>query len=366
MTHLISPKAIATICGIAALTVVSCNSDKSASGLVTINLEPNVDAPLTGADRIEARIMLHPAFTDTTMLKDPQLINVVDSKAYILSDRSELMVFDCSDGRCIGSFNHQGGGPEEYPQLNSASVGADGNWQILSTNGVYTYTPRGEFVARNIMDSITSIAPIGSDWAAFKKINESGYQPMVFFNSDWKQIKAVESPATATIIEIPGGMLTLQSYLQSNGDFISSDTLYHINAKTTEIAPIVAFNAGKYTMPDLTTIDDYREIWDVRRTHLGLISALPIANDQVLAYYSLEGTMTMQIYNLNDGSLTYSNPYDLKSGGFPIEIDDKTYACTAAYCVSGDHFFMIATDDSMAEITGDENANPAIVELRLK
>lgn len=78
----------------------------------------------------------------------------------------------------------------------------------------------------------------------------------------------------------------------------------------------------------------------------------------------------LQFYDRTDGRLVYSNSgvCDNKTYNvsYPIEIDGTIYPCSITTCVDGSTLYMVVESDFMAELTGNEDANPAFVALTLK
>lgn len=362
---------------LAGMMLSSCsqNSRQTDDNLITIDLAKQIEAPPTGLEQAEAHIVLKPPVTDSTMLmpsyrwRGATLRDVRDGRLMLINNQS-MMTFDEADGHCLYSFSHQGQGPEEYTSLSPYTfVGRDGNWNTAASKGINVYTPEGAFVGFHEVDSLREFAPLaGGYWAVLTA--EFDCPHMIYiFDERWQPVKQIQSSVMSRHYLLDNTRVTeIVDFYRSNNfvGIVQSDTLMAIDPKADRLQPIAVIDCGAYSKPD-----EYKDLQDIRDNVTKRIAFKTFPVGKYLMVSSFMGEKAwLQFYDFTDGRLVYSNTgtRDLEnySVNYPIEIEGTTYPCNITTCVDGPTLYMVVEPEFMAELTGDEDANPAFIALTLK
>ncbi len=364
--------------GTVAILLAGCShSDRpSETSLINIDLEKQIEAQPTGLDRAEARFVVQPALTDSSMLLPPTAsdgvaLRGVHNGCLMLTNKGSMMTFDEADGRCIHSFSHIGQGPGDYSWLSPYTyVGADGNWNTVHSCGVNVYTQAGDFLVRHELDSLREIAPLpGGYWAAMMKEFDQP-QTIYIYDTQWKPVKQLSTTAVSRRYRMSDGLPVTEivdfSRSSSFVGVMQGDTLMAIDPEAEDLVPIARIDCGTYSKPkEYTSLEDMKE----KGAQCLYFFTFPVGKYLMVNSYMGEKAW-LQFYDRADGSLVYSNSgtRNLNNGSisFPIEIDGTTYPCSITACVDGSTLYLVTDSDFMAELTGDEDANPAFISHKLK
>lgn len=82
--------------------------------------------------------------------------------------------------------------------------------------------------------------------------------------------------------------------------------------------------------------------------------------------YMYENKLYLQVVDLTDGTLLFSRTVDpdTRGKGFVMDYDGKEVLTMPIPYSDGDGFYFLILDESMSELTGVEDTNPAIVKVR--
>ncbi|MDE5921661.1 MAG: hypothetical protein K2G82_08635, partial [Paramuribaculum sp.] len=107
------------------------------------------------------------------------------------------------------------------------------------------------------------------------------------------------------------------------------------------------------------------DAWEADRRNTIRVRFIPSA-DQVMLGYMHENKLHLQIVDLTDGTLLFSRTVDPSTGsrGFTMDYDGKEVLTMPLQYSDGDGFYFLILDESISELTGVEDANPAIVKVR--
>lgn len=345
----------------AALCLFGSCSDRSAESIPVIDLASNLMA-VTDSEipfPFAATAMFHPAVTDTTLLNYPEFCGIDGKRLYLLhhsmSD-ARLMVFDMESRACLSSFDHTGNGPEEYNDVWSAgkTPGSDG-WTVYDLNAhkVLYYSLTGNYAGQTEFSASNGITPLGEGWIGENR-RENGVRK-VFYRFT-PSLEIVDSIVTDSRWHITKEGVSSATRLQAAPDLVywhENDTLFTIPARG-NIAPVAEFELGSYRMPKFDSYETERQERDKYLTYF------VFATDKaLLVYYMRDEKFAGQVYDRADGSLRYAVTGE--EFGFPITIDGAIYhGMPWAIDADGSVLFLV-TADEMAAITGDEEANPAII-----
>lgn len=360
---------LSTLAPAAAILLLTACGSNSSNELVTVNIEENIGAADSRSDRVKAEIILQPEFTDSTMLRHPNVTALRDGKAYVV-DVNQLMTFDLSNGRCATSFNRAGQGPEEYTRPRSISVTGKGDWTLfdLARHDIMSFTPGGQLLYQRNNDSIQNFACVDNGWAAIQ-FGTGDKGNLLFYSPDWQLEAMVEAPVGRRTAKIADGNMTVSEgkTLMSTADaisFVDNDTIYTVDAADRTCQAAVALYTGKYRFPDLRTITTQAQFMEAQATKVKTSSFC--TKDYVLVITALERDAQMMIFSRKDGKLVMNVNVNKEARAFPIEVDGKVYDCSPSSYADGNIFYLWTTADAMIEATGDENANPALVKLEIK
>ena len=365
--------------GAACLLAITSCAQKPQDDLVTFNFAANYDAPDTENPEsvIDLKMAMNPEVTDSTLIRELGLCGVIDDTYYIYSgdvmNPGREMAFDAS-GKCLVSFDRSGAGPGEHGRLGSCWADASTKgWAVITLfDGIYNYTFDGKFTGKDSTMQINDIFPrpdgwIGLNASAFKERPTTFY----YFNNDWKLTDSIVTPHTnrswpyeaqpginATVAESVELSLSASSVL-----YTYNDTIYDVTSPAEGIRPVAAVNSdGKRRPADMN-------IMDAPEGEYLYYTVYMTENHALFFSWNYHKRTVMQIYDRNDGKLLYSasNEFtDYEHLGVPFEYDGHKLILKPINYTTDDRFFLSASSEVMSEITGDEDANPALFSIQIK
>lgn len=329
----------------------------------------NCGAKGDAAGLFETLAVVSPSVTDSTMLGFPEIAGVSGGSIY-LRDADRLAIFDMTTGRCLSSFDRSGEGPDDYTGVWSAWKDPSGSgWTVYDLNGkkIHQYTaagtPSGAAIA---MDSLGGIMPCGAGWMGINRAAVGRDKVFHFYSPDWAYMSSTDSrmPFEAS----DGGRSFVVPRLTMRGDMPylhERDTLYAIT-QGRALEPVLAIGTGRYGKPEIKTGDDEEADGDNR-----LLYFLTATDRHALIYYVFDGQATFQVYRIADGDMIFSHTVAFDSAeaneiGFPLSVDGSAVSAIPLDYSDGDSFYFLVSGDSMAALTGDAEANPAVVRARLR
>lgn len=353
-----------------AIALCSCGSNETGKTLPVIDIETLVNAPDTGEGRLE--MLVSPEVTDSTMLGQSNVAGVMGDLLYV-SDKGQLMTFDTKSGRCVGAFNRRGGGPGEYHPAIRPYPSQDGNgWDVfdLINDRLLRYDLHGNFLGAVDTLGIERDFPLpGNCWGGLTSAKEGEEMGLKIFDRNWRLVDSIGSGAYNILARLGNSTVGMGADIMTGKNvaviqYNFNDTLYNIDPEQRILEPYAVINPGKYAIPDprkYSTLD----AWEADRRHGIRVGFIPSA-DQMMLGYMFEDKLHLQIVDLADGSLLFSRTVDPRSSsrGFTMDYDGKEVLTMPLQYSDGDGFYFLILDESMSELTGVEDANPAIVKVR--
>lgn len=361
--------AVAGAVACAAMSVVLFGCSGSDSVLPVMNLEADMSAENTQNPESVAnfKIVLHPEATDTSLISRLFLSDIIDGKFYINSDNK--MVFD-SEGRCLSSFNHVGPGPEEYARWDGALVDrTSGEWIITSSNMqpiLKRYTQYGAFLGTDTILPVQNLQHLNDGWIATNNELRCADLTLYYLDNDFNLIDSMATPFKNRSYPTPGGTMGLQSYVNSNGHrayILRSDTVYDITDAHVAPVPVAVASFGNKTVPD-SFDKELEQDWYKKYIE----PYYYYGSDYVLVWYLHEDRFAMRVYNFKTGELVLalSNDLNADAPGFAIDYEGTTLYAGMPMYVKDNTFYLSISDSQMIDLTGDENANPAVFAIEIK
>ena len=353
-----------------AMTLCACGSDQSDRPLTVIDIESLVDAADTGEGRLE--MLIHPEVTDSTMLGISNIAGTVGNRLFV-SDKGQLITFDTKSGRCLGAFNRRGGGPGEYHSAIQPYPSVDGNgWEVfdLVSDKLLRYDIHGNFIGTIDTLGIDRNYPLpGNRWGGLTPAKEGEEAVLKIFDSNWHLVDTMPSGVYNTVAHMGNATVSIGVDIITFNDitviqYNFNDTIYRIDPAKREIKPYAVIDLGKYATPDPRKYSNL-DTWEADRRHSIKMGYVPSKN-QILLAYKFEDRLHIQIVDLADGTLLFSRTADLRSGrqGLAMEYDGKEVLTMPLPYSDGDGFYFLILDESMSELTGVEDTNPAIAKVR--
>ncbi len=353
-----------------AIALYSCGSDQSDRQLTVINIESLVDAADTGEGRLE--MLIHPEVTDSTMLGNSNISGVVGNRLFV-SDKGQLITFDTNSGRCIGAFTRRGGGPGEYNSVIRPYPSTDGNgWEVfdLISDKILRYDLHGNHLGTIDTMSITCDFPLpGNYWGGLTNAKEGEEMGLKIFDRNWRLVDSIPSGVYNIVAHLGNSIVNMGADIITGKDialiqYKLNDTIYSIVSGEKNFKPYAVINYGKYAIPDprkYSTLD----AWEADRKNSIRVGFIPSA-EQMMLGYMYENKLYLQVVNLTDGTLLFSRTVDpsTRGKGFVMDYDGKEVLTMPIPYSDGDSFYFLILDESMSELTGVEDANPAIVKVR--
>lgn len=230
------------------------------------------------------------------------------------------------------------------------------------------YTYDGHYIGSVSNDSISELLPNGNGWVGMNKWmagNNDDIEIILYqYDTDLNFIGEIATGIDYYLLE-NGSIHIPMSLTCVNGKpyFQDNDTLYTVNGKEFERA--IAFNTGDRRAPRFQKWEEY---YNQRTNYLLIFSAIANAK-HVLVSYSLDGKEYSQIYRRSDGQLLFSRSSDYNGQnpdrGYPVMIDGKETLGFPQDYADDDYFYLMVDAGKMAEVTGDEDCNPAFVKIKI-
>lgn len=347
---------------IAGVVAAACSRTDDHGVVLGIDLRENRQAGV--ADSIfEVVGVLHPVLTDSTMLEWGEVVGVDGDRLYI-NDRN-MMLFDMADNSSIASFSHKGEGPEEYLAAWYVwkTVGGDG-WTVtdLRRNRILGYDAKGDFLSATGNDSIGFIAPLGDGWIAECEFAEGMPKRYFLYSADWQPRGTIISPLIFRSAD-NGNLIQETDYNMCGNEFMvaENDTLYSVDAEK-GFVPLAAFDCGNLSMP---LFQSFEEMIARRDDYIRYNVSATAAHMLVISYHNKE--VTVRLYRRSDGELLFceSHPHT-PDYTFTITHRGQGMGVVPQFHTDGRYFYFTVSSPVMAERTGDEESNPAILRVRIR
>ena len=370
--------ATATAC----LLLASCSGDKQANdGFVVLDIVGNMDADNTdNFDEIaDVKMMFHPELTDSTQIGGFSIRGIIDNRFYVYYNR--MMIFD-QNGKCISSFDRSGGGPGEY-QYPWIKWGApyNGDWMVYEPaivnknhrNVIFSYSASGSFIGNDTIKQMflnrDLLVPYKKEgWIAAVVQNGKDIK-IEKYDTAWNLTDTIITPFVADeitsvrdskykwVVQPSLPVSTSQNYI------LYKDTVYEPDFTASKLTPKIALRLGDFKTPD--NYCPYDSTGDY------INPAVYLTQRHALVTYNHNDECVVQFYDRSNGELvaSFRTPYDpkerayrgvmMKCAGEEIKLRPLDYT-------TDDTFFFNADSETMSEITGDMEANPAMYSVKLK
>lgn len=354
----------------AAATLVllaSCSSGTDSIPVIDLASNVNVADTENSDEILEVKLALNPEVTDTTLIGGISLSGISGDFFYI-SDDDHMMVFD-KDGKCVYAFSRKGNGPGEYGQYAYARLNpATNGWAAFSLQSpkVYNYSPSGEFTGSDTLPEVSV-----PDYAAGRWIGRSGSQAsdtitMYYYNERFELTDTVRTPLLYQIFDNNGWKIAFGPSISSYGSQATmywNDTVYNVTDPKAGLRPEASVNLGDLRMPAEMRGRGGEE------SGAYIEATIHTTAGHYMAWINYDNRLFAQFYDRKSGRLIASlscqrdpdKPY-----GVPFSYEGKTVYLAPAYFTTDDAFYFTASDATMSELTGDEEANPAIFSIQIK
>lgn len=352
----------------------SCTARPEQSAVKVIELASHIsDSPCNHlSDALEITSVIHPEFTDSTIITFPQKIAVENGKLIVRDRKSNryLMAFDIPTGKALSDLNRSGEGPEEYTYIMGWGLSSDNRWVVLDFNqNIIQYTFDGTFIKRNVNDTISSLFHLPPDkWVARTSPDASALDAVIF-DSDLEKTVTVPSGKIWSEIE-------RQNKFDNNiFDFINNskycllinDTINQLDENTLALNPLIVFNTAKYRFPEFESPEQWKNV----NTHLEdyiLIRFQPVFNDRFMfVCYNHGGDMYFDAYNMKTNELLFRGLANEQHQvfGMPVSLPEGEVHGWPVY-VQDDKFYFIVPDFEAQGLSDTDEVNPPIIEIRIK
>lgn len=353
---------LAAILCMGALTVSTGCSHSDVATLPTIDLT-SIESTGNFSDVFEVTAFLSPAVTDSTMIGYAGLCGVAGDTVY-LNDNDRFMAFDLTGGNCLASFCHRGEGPEEFIAgwYVWCTPGSDG-WTVLDvrTRRILSYTLGGAFISSMPNDSIALLMPLADGWVGEAMFVEGEPKRFFTYTAALQPEGTIVAPVAFRSMD-QGNTIAETDFTVSGREttVLENDTLWSLAAPSS-MRPVVAFDCGDLKMPSFPTYQEMRR----ERPHYITYRVLPLADHLIVTSY-LEDNVTMSLFRRSDMSLIYSSVMPIAEGTVTIDHNGHSLAATLLDFSDGKNVYLTVKAENMAELTGDDECNPAIVRLRIR
>lgn len=350
-----------------AAMLCSC-ADKKADTLAVIDLSGNLGCPDTGnaAELFEVKQIVCPEVTDSTMLTFPEVCGMDGNDIYLLQMTMEggrLLVMDMESGKCLSSFDHTGQGPGEYSYISSAQKQpASAGWSVfcINENKIFNYTPGGEFTGEQANSVISEIYSLADGWIATNRRSDGANKVFYRYKPDWTLMDSVVTSARFHITREGVSSVTDVQPAGRVAYWLENDTLHEVPVAG-EIHPVIAFELGDKKMPEF---DSYET--ELRERDKYLRYSVFVTGSEALLFYRWGDALTMQLYDMADGSLLYSGSSPMDNPGLPLEVEGHTLHCAPrGVTPDGDLIFMASGEEASA-LSGVDDSNPAILRVHIR
>lgn len=351
-----------------ALTLLaSCSSGTDSIPVIDLASNVNVADTENTDDILEVKLALNPELTDTTIIGDINLRGIVGDKFYITGE-DRMMVFD-KDGKCLEAFSRKGNGPGEYgkyayAQLNPATNG----WAAFSLQypKVYTYTASGEFTGSDTLPVVAAPDYADGRWIGRSDSQASDTITMYYYNDRFEMTDTVRTPLQYQIFNNNGFRISFGPSISSYGSHATmywNDTIYNITDPKAGLRPEAAVNLGNRKIPDGMIFGRDPESSEY------ISASVHTTAGHYLVWIQYDNKLYAQFYERQSGKLVASLSCprdDSKPFGVPFSYEGKTVYLEPAFFTTDDAFYFTASDGAMTELTGEEDANPALFSIHIK
>lgn len=369
--------ATATAC----LLLAACSNDKQANdGFLVLDIAGNMDADNTdNFDEIaDVKMMFHPELTDSTQIGGFSIRGIIDNRLYVFYN--QMMMF-APDGKCISSFDRSGGGPGEYqfPWV-KWGVPYNGNWMVAdprvidgkAISLIFNYSYDGKYLGTDTIDKVFNRGTL----VPYKKegwMNANAEIDKNFilekYDTKWNRTDTILTPFVFRFIESvknPKYRTAISPYMPTSPNictFQYRDTVYEPDFAASKLTPKIALNLGEYRAPEnYCSLDSTGDYIDPK---------VYLTTRHALVTYNHSDECVVQFYDRNNGKLvaSFRTPYDPKERayrGVIMKCDGEEIKLRPLDYTTDDTFFFNADAETMSEITGDMEANPAMYSVKLK
>lgn len=355
-----------------ALTTASCSSG-APEAVLSIDIASRVDPSMVSVpdDFADIELALAPVLTDSTMLSGNANISAIINGIYFVNG-TKMMTFG-SDGECIASFDRKGNGPGEYSEFDRMTADpSTSDWMVFtsSSNTALRYTMTGNFVSCDTLPgNCTSPFPLSDGhWIAMNNGLDDKRIKFYYLDRELKTIDSLVTPLNHCIFTYYGSTGSFSPSVEVHGReaiFVWNDTIWDVSSPKAGCRPIAALDLGNYAAPaDLNPFSDSQ-----RYKKEFIAPNISFTDRHFMVYFIHDGRTYAQFYNRADGSpvaLLISSDEKGRPAGVPFPYGDGEIYLIPTYFATADSFYFMAHDSVMADITGDEDANPAFFSITIR
>lgn len=351
-----------------AILAASCSTGNTDS-IPCLDIASNIETPNPDDQTavFDLSMALNPAVTDSTLLSRMNILGgIIDGNYYI--DSGRMMIFNPS-GKCISSFDRRGNGPGEYGSY-ASFVGDPSTKDWLACSGtddrIFKYSSTGEFEGCDTLPGVSFLDPVGNRFIARNSGLTEENVKIFYFNDKIELIDSLDTHLKFKIIEFEGGKSAFGPGKAICGNEILinwNDTIFDVSDPGAGCIPVTSISLGQYRAPD-----DFDPLADPEKKNLYINTSIMATDRHYMVWFGLENRLYYQFYERSTGNLVASMSTDVNSDsrGIPFDYDGQTVMLSPARYSTSDTFYFWASDASMTELTGNEDANPAIFALKLK
>jgi hypothetical protein len=336
----------------------------------TLDLAPLVDAPSSSDTEslFDVKMVLDPAMTDSTLLDgSTDLSAIIDGNYYLASSR--MMIFKPS-GQCISSFDRQGNGPGEYGRYASFTANpATRGWIALSSTndyGAFRYSASGQFEGCDTLAGLSFIHSLGSKWIAASNAFTKPDITFYYLDSNLEVTDSMPTQLRHLIFEVPGGRAAYSPGIYTSGSeaiIYWNDSIYSVTDPREGLKPLAAVDLGRYRTPD-----EMNRALEYERLKEFVDPNFLFNSKYYLAWFIREGRSCISFFDRSTGALvaSLSSPEGSGTRGVPFTVDGQTVYLEPTSYSSGDTFYFIASEESMCDLKGSDDSNPAIFTVKIR
>lgn len=328
----------------------------------------DIDAPNTAdAESVmKMTLALQPEVTDSSLISYMRVAGILDGDFYI--GANNLMTFG-KNGKCISSFNHVGQGPEEYGEYDSSIFDRfSRRWIMVSSSMLpvlKSYSPSGEYISTDTIISSSNLKQIKEGWIATNNGLVSPELTLYYYDRDFNLTDSVNTRFMHRVYSGNNSKTGLQCYLESNGEeayIIRHDTVFNLTNPKVEPTPVAVVDFSAYTLPEDVDIMKQRD-WYEKYVEPDYI----FSKDYIMVWYRYDKKIAMRVYDIKNGNLVLAltNPLSKDKPGLEVNYDGRNFYLGSPSYVSGNTFYLTISDSQMSELTGDEDANPALMAVEV-
>lgn len=354
----------------AALSTLLSACAGSPAGLPVMHLTADMEVSDTAdpGNIMTARIALHPAVTDSTLIDYMLVAGIVDGYTYVSSDRN--MVFD-SEGRCVSSFSHVGQGPEEYGKWDRAVADpSTGDWLIVASGSfpeVKRYTRSGRYIRTDTLISVSNLNPTGNGWIATNNEFKNPVITLYYYDRDLNLTDSLPTRFRHRVYaDGNSGFSGLPCLMGSNGEkayIVRHDTVFDITEPKSDPRPVAITDFSEMTLPPDVDIHEVRD-WYTKYIE----PRYTFGSNCLMVTYTHDFRSAIRVYSMTDGRLllALTAPANSRTNGVPIDCEGVKYYVRDPTYTHENTFYFGISDSQMSEITGDEESNPALMTVGIR